>query len=323
MDWYFEIKEYFEKEIAKSVQLERFTNLYKPVQHILSIGGKRMRPIALLKTCLIYGETLETALPAAMAIEWFHNFSLVHDDLMDNADLRRGNPTVHTKYNSNQAILSGDVMLAKANEMIIKLDGHNHRSINLLFNKTAIEVCEGQQLDLDFETRDTVALEEYIEMIKLKTAVLFAASLKIGALIADAPEQEADYLYQFGINAGLAFQIQDDYLDSYGAEDFGKQIGGDIIQSKKTFLICKALELANPNQSEQLVNLLKMRLENEEKVKMVMKIFTDLDVAKYAIAAQKDYYDKAIEALNKCNSLSSQSIAELKELADAMVVRLT
>ena len=221
-------------------------NLYSPVNYILSIGGKRMRPILTLMATDLFGGDSKDSLHAAMAVEVFHNFTLLHDDIMDDAPLRRGKQTVHEKWDVNTAILSGDVMMIKAYGFLMEYKGEVYRAVMEVFNQTAIEVCEGQQMDVDFETRSDVSLEEYVEMIKLKTSVLVACALKMGAVIAGASDKDADLIYDFGLNLGLAFQLQDDYLDAFGnPETFGKQVGGDIIENKKTYLYIIAEQRAN------------------------------------------------------------------------------
>lgn len=320
MNWFGSLKADFEAALLESINTDKFKNLYVPVKHILSIGGKRIRPVSLLKANQAYAGSLTEAMPAALAVEWFHNFSLVHDDLMDHADTRRGTLTVHKKFNSNQAILSGDVMLARANQMIAQLELDNFKEISQLFNQTAIEVCEGQQMDMDFETEELVGIQEYLQMIRLKTGVLFAASLKIGALIAGASASDADNLYEFGINAGLAFQIQDDYLDTYGEADFGKVKGGDIMQGKKTFLVCKALELANESEKEQLIWQLNKNEDRAKAVAAVTAIYSNLKVPEAAIEVEEEYFEKALIALDKCEMEAGQK-ADFNELAKSMMVR--
>jgi geranylgeranyl diphosphate synthase type II len=227
----------FREEITKIGQTAPL-KLYAPVAYSLMIGGKRLRPALMLHTASLFSEDINHVLPAAMAIEIFHNFTLLHDDIMDRADVRRGLPTVHKKYNENAAILSGDAMSILAFKYLAKGNGAGFHDLLSLFSKTAIEVCEGQQLDMDFETRDDVTVDEYLEMIRLKTAVLIACSLKIGAILSNASAEDADLLYEYGIHIGLAFQLQDDWLDVYGNPDiFGKKQGGDICANKKTYLL--------------------------------------------------------------------------------------
>ena len=221
-------------------------NLYEPIRYVLSIGGKRLRPTFALMACDLFGGNVNDAVYPACALEVYHNFTLLHDDIMDNADMRRGKPTVHKKWNENTAILSGDVMLSQAYEVMCRAEHSLLPSLLSVFNQTTIEVCEGQQYDMDFESRNDVSADEYIAMIRLKTAVLLAASLKIGAICAKASAKDADLIYEFGINVGLAFQLKDDWLDVYGdVKKFGKKIGGDICCNKKTYLLITALEKAS------------------------------------------------------------------------------
>ena len=218
-------------------------NLYEPVQYILNLGGKRLRPILTLMTADCFGGDVNKALDAALAVEVFHNFSLIHDDIMDDAPLRRGQQTVHEKWDLNTGILSGDAMLIMAYQLFENYPPETFQNLLTLFSKTALEVCEGQQYDIDFETRNAVSIAEYLKMIEYKTAVLVAAAMKMGAIIAGASDEDQNRCYEFGKNLGIAFQLQDDYLDAFGnPETFGKQVGGDIIENKKTYLYLKALE---------------------------------------------------------------------------------
>src|SRR6187402_1620075 len=246
-------------------------NLYEPIDYILSLGGKRMRPVLTLMTSEIFGTDYKEALPAAMAVEVFHNFSLVHDDIMDDAPLRRGHETVHEKWNINTGILSGDAMLILAYQYFEKYEPIIFRDLAKLFSKTALEVCEGQQWDVDFETRKDVTIPEYLKMIQYKTAVLVAAAMKMGAIIAKTSEQEANLIYDFGLHLGLAFQLQDDYLDAFGdPETFGKQVGGDIIENKKTYLYLKAMEFAKAVEKAQLLHLFSIQpSDNTDKINSV------------------------------------------------------
>ena len=250
-------------------------NLYEPIGYILKLGGKKIRPILTLIAADVFSNSFTYALPAAMAVEVFHNFTLVHDDIMDDAVIRRGQKTVHEKWDINTGILSGDGMLILAYKYFENYDANIFKKLIKLFTKTALEVCEGQQLDIDFETRNNVTIEEYIEMIRLKTSVLIASALKMGAIIASATEKEADLIYEYGVNLGIAFQLQDDYLDTFGnSATFGKQIGGDIIENKKTFLYLKSLEISNKVDKNVLLDFYKNKeFNNELKIKEVTKIF--------------------------------------------------
>lgn len=253
--------------------------LYEPIRYVLSMGGKRLRPTLTLMAYALYKEDTERALPTAIGLETYHNHTLLHDDLMDKADMRRGKPTVHKKWDENTAILSGDTMLIMAFQHILHTDCHRLPEVLNLAARTMQEICEGQQYDMNFESRSDVREEEYIEMIRLKTSVLLACALKAGALIADAPEEDCKQLYQFGEKIGLAFQLQDDYLDCYGDPAvFGKQIGGDICCAKKTFMLINAFNRANEAQKTELNRLLNDVDEREEKVAGVLALYDELEI---------------------------------------------
>ena len=260
-----------------------------------------MRPVLTLMSAEVFDADYKLALPAALAVEVFHNFSLVHDDIMDDAPLRRGNETVHEKWNTNTAILSGDAMLILAYQYFEKYNTDVFRDLAKLFSKTALEVCEGQQWDVDFETRDDVTIPEYLKMIQYKTAVLVAAAMKMGAIVAETSKQNADLIYDFGLNLGLAFQLQDDYLDAFGnPETFGKQVGGDIIENKKTYLYLKAIEFASQTQKEQLLHLFSIHPnDNVEKIASVKEIFNTTGASKATQQAILDYTLKAFDTLQK------------------------
>jgi geranylgeranyl diphosphate synthase, type II len=249
--------------------------LYEPVQYILSLGGKRLRPVLTLLTCDFFSEDYKKAIDAALAVELFHNFSLIHDDIMDAAPLRRGKETVHAKWDLNTGILSGDAMLILAYQYFENYEPKLFLELAKLFSKTALEVCEGQQYDIDFETRNDVTISEYLKMIEYKTAVLVGAAMKMGAIVAGASNESKEAIYDFGRNLGIAFQLQDDYLDAYGNPDtFGKQVGGDIIANKKTFLYLTAMEGSSSSESSELVQLFNMTPKDpSEKVKRVKSIF--------------------------------------------------
>jgi len=299
--------------------------LYQPMRYILNLGGKRLRPIFLLMACNLFDDDTQKALPAALAIEIFHNFSLVHDDIMDEAPLRRGKPTVHSRFGLNAGILSGDVMLIYAYEFLLKVENKKltHRLFEL-FNKIAIDVCEGQQYDMNFETSSDVELDDYIKMIGLKTAALIAGGLQIGALIGGASEDDAQHLFDFGFNLGIAFQLQDDTLDTFGdPEKFGKQVGGDIIQNKKTFLVLKALELATPETATLLQELLAdMEMDEALKVERVRNIFKDLNIRDFAEAAKERYLQKAFANMEAIN-IDPNRKTLLLELAGVIMERET
>jgi geranylgeranyl diphosphate synthase type II len=278
-------------------------NLYEPIHYILQLGGKRMRPILTLMSAEVFDTDYAKALPAALAVEVFHNFSLVHDDIMDAAPLRRGNVTVHEKWDINTGILSGDAMLILAYQYFEEYEPTIFRALAKLFSKTALEVCEGQQWDVDFESRSDVTIPEYLKMIECKTAVLVAAAMKMGAIIAKTSDENANLIYDFGLNLGLAFQLQDDYLDAFGnPETFGKQVGGDIIENKKTYLYLKAMEFASPNEKEELVHLFSIHPEdNSDKINSVKQIFHSSGAAQATQKAIEDFTLKAFETLDKMN----------------------
>ncbi len=276
---------------SADLQKQNPTGLYLPVDYSLRVGGKRLRPVLLLLGYNLFSDDIQNALPAAVAIEVFHNFTLLHDDIMDNAEMRRNLPTVHKRYGDNAAILSGDAMAFLSYQLLFECRSEKLLEILELFTKTAIEVCEGQQFDMDFEKRTQVSEAEYLEMIRLKTAVLLACGLKAGALLANAPSDIADKLYDFGLNLGLAFQLQDDLLDTFGAQhSFGKKIGGDILSNKKTFLLTKALETSNPElKSELMVWMEKPEDAGDDKIQAVTAIFNHLGIKE--LAQQKiDFY---------------------------------
>jgi geranylgeranyl diphosphate synthase type II len=251
------------------------SNLYEPIRYILSLGGKRLRPVLTLMASEVFDTDCKNALAAATAVEVFHNFSLIHDDIMDDAPLRRGNETVHEKWDINTGILSGDAMLILAYQYFEEYEPSIFRELAKLFSKTALEVCEGQQYDVDFETRDDVTIPEYLKMIEYKTAVLVGAAMKMGAIVAQTSEENANLIYDFGLNLGLAFQLQDDYLDAFGdPKTFGKQVGGDIIENKKTYLYLKALEFASEDSRKQLTHLFSIQPDdNTNKIDSVKEIF--------------------------------------------------
>lgn len=293
-----EYQEIVADEIEEFQKENKDFSLYDPVNYILDIGGKRLRPVlSLMATELFNGDFKESIKPS-LGIEVFHNFTLLHDDIMDNAPLRRGHVTVHEKWNINAAILSGDVMFVQAFSLVTSCKNEFLRDVLDLFNVTAIEVCEGQQYDMDFETRNDVSIEEYIEMIRLKTSVLVACALKLGAILAKAPKEDAQKLYDFGLNLGIAFQIKDDILDVFGdASLFGKKVGGDILANKKTYLLLKALEDANEQQNLSLNSWLNMD-GGVEKVEAVTEIFEELSVKEKADEVMDEYYRKSIAALD-------------------------
>ena len=278
-------------------------NLYEPVDYIIKLGGKRMRPVLTLMAADIFSGGYEKAMPAALAVEVFHNFTLIHDDIMDDAPLRRGKETVHEKWDVNTGILSGDAMLILAYQYFENYEPIVFQKLAKLFSKTALEVCDGQQLDVDFETRNDVTINEYINMIRLKTSVLVAAALKMGAIVAETTEENINLIYDFGLNLGLAFQLQDDYLDTFGdPETFGKQVGGDIIENKKTFLYLKSLEVANEVDRRKLQFFYNQKLkDNSIKIAEVTRIFEVNDIPDLIKEQIKNYTDKAFKTLSGMN----------------------
>ena len=294
---------FFVTYLENQIILKEPRNLYDPIQYILSLGGKRMRPVLTLMSAEIFDVSYEKALPAAMAVEVFHNFSLVHDDIMDAAPLRRGNVTVHEKWDINTGILSGDAMLILAYQYFEKYEPKIFRKLAKLFSKTALEVCEGQQWDVDFETRTDVTIPEYLKMIEFKTAVLVAAAMKMGAIIAKTSKTNAKLIYEFGLNLGIAFQLQDDYLDAFGdPATFGKQVGGDIIENKKTFLFLKAMEFSNATLQARLLYLFTEYTDNvEAKIEEVKQIFNESGASQATQDAIKEFTQNAFDTLDKMN----------------------
>lgn len=310
------------KEIERTEYGKHPTELYEPLQYIMSLGGKRLRPLLTTLSYSLFKDDVETILPQAMAVEVFHNFTLMHDDIMDKAPLRRGNDTVHEKWDHNTAILSGDVMLVKAYQMLLTKDSELSVTILKAFSKCAAEVCEGQQLDMLFEQRETVTEEEYIEMIRLKTAVLLGFSLELGGLLgaADTPNSEA--LRAFGVNIGIGFQLKDDLLDVYADKaKFGKQVGGDILSNKKTFLLIKALERAEGKQKKELEGWLnKKQFQPEKKIEAVTSIYNQLGIRTLAEQKMNYFFEKGFQSLKKVNA-SLPRKAVLKHFAESLIDR--
>ena len=274
-------------------------NLYEPIEYILGLGGKRLRPVLTLMTADIFNGDYKKALNAALSIEVFHNFSLVHDDIMDDAPLRRGQTTVHEKWDINTGILSGDAMLIMAYQLFENYEANTFQALAKLFSKTALEVCEGQQYDVDFETRNDVIIPEYLKMIEYKTAVLVAAAMKMGSIIAGASIEDQNNIYEFGKNLGIAFQLQDDYLDAFGdPKTFGKQVGGDIIENKKTYLYLKALEFSNETDKVELSQLFASDPEDiNTKIEVAKQFFVSTGSAEATKQAIQDYTNKAFSVL--------------------------
>ncbi len=295
----YQYQEFISDYLQSQYETKEPRNLYEPIHYILGLGGKRMRPVLTLMSAELFDADYKLALPAALAVEVFHNFSLVHDDIMDDAPLRRGNETVHEKWNINTAILSGDAMLILAYQYFEKYNTEVFRALAKLFSKTALEVCEGQQWDVDFETREDVTIAQYLKMIEYKTAVLVAAAMKMGAIVAETSKENADLIYDFGLNLGLAFQLQDDYLDAFGnPETFGKQVGGDIIENKKTYLYLKAIEFSTDDDKKQLMHLFSIQPEDSsDKIESVKTIFNTSGASNATQKAIQDYTLKAFETL--------------------------
>lgn len=275
--------------------------LYEPIRYIMSLGGKRMRPLLVLLAYRLFKTDSDSIIDQAVSVEVFHNFTLMHDDIMDNAPLRRGKETVHEKWNSNVAILSGDVMLVKAYEFLIQSPSGDLKSILESFNQCALAVCEGQQFDMNFESNTLVNEEDYLGMIKMKTAILLGYSLQLGAMLAEASTENAKLLYDFGCDIGVGFQLMDDLLDVYADQQkFGKQVGGDIISNKKTFMLIKALELANEEQQQQLNHWISaISFNNLDKVEAVTAIFDQIGIKALTEAKMNTYFERAFRSLNK------------------------
>ncbi len=311
-----------ENALSQQAYPTRPAGLYEPIAYALSGGGKRVRPHLTLLACSLYSDEPEKAIPAALSVETYHNHTLLHDDLMDGADLRRGRPTVFRKWDANTAILSGDTMLILAFNHLLEGGYPNAAELLQLLARTAREVCEGQQYDMNFEQRNDVTEAEYIEMIRLKTSVLLACALKMGALVAGAPADQADLLYRFGEQIGLAFQLQDDYLDCYGDPAvFGKQIGGDIASAKKTYLLINALESADEKQRADLNRLLSDEaMPRAEKLAAVIQIYNALDIPACCQARISAYYEAAREVFNQLN-VAPERKQPLWDFAEKMLHR--
>ncbi|WP_456376960.1 polyprenyl synthetase family protein [Lutibacter sp.] len=314
-------KEDFITYLNKKVKVKEPTNLYEPIHYILQLGGKRLRPILTLMTCELFNGNVKSAHDAALAIEVFHNFTLIHDDIMDSAPIRRGKTTVHKKWDLNTGILSGDAMLILAYQCFETYEPTIFKKLLELFSQTALEVCEGQQLDKDFETRNDVSIPEYLKMITYKTSVLVATAMKMGTIIANAKEDTANAIYNFGLNLGIAFQLQDDYLDTFGdAAVFGKQIGGDITENKKTFLYLKALEVCSIEDKEKLLSYYNSDTYNEFKVKEVTQLFENNKLQEITINEIEFYTNKAFVILEKL-SISEEKKLILKNFGLSLMKR--
>lgn len=318
----YQYQEFISEYLQSQYEAKEPKNLYDPIHYILDLGGKRIRPVLTLMSAEIFDADYKKALPAALAVEVFHNFSLVHDDIMDDAPLRRGKQTVHEKWNINTGILSGDAMLILAYQYFEKYQPKIFRKLAKLFSKTALEVCEGQQWDVDFEVRNDVTIPEYLKMIEYKTAVLVAAAMKMGAIIAETSKENANLIYDFGLNLGLAFQLQDDYLDAFGdPETFGKQVGGDIIENKKTYLYLKAVVFSEKEQQEQLMDLFSTHpADNSDKINLVKEIFNTSGASKATQDAIQDFTFKAFQTLDKMN-ISADKKAMLRAFGENLMGR--
>lgn len=303
-----------EKEIERQKYGKQPVSLYEPIRYLMALGGKRLRPMLTLLAYSLYKENARKIMPYAVAVEAFHNFTLMHDDIMDKAPLRRGHPTVHEKWNVNTAILSGDVMLVKVYDMFLNVDKHILPTVIQRFNRCASEVCEGQQWDMEFETQQTVTDAQYLNMIKLKTAVLIGFSLELGALLAGASEKDCKSLREFGINIGIGFQLKDDLLDAYAdSKKFGKQVGGDIIANKKTFLLIKSLELAKENQRQELQDWIsKKKFNKTEKVKAVKDIYDNLAISSLTEKKINSYFKKGFSRLKNLNCSATRKTDLIK-----------
>lgn len=319
-----ELRHLIEETIDHEDHVLEPKELYEPIQYTLKNGGKRLRPICVLLGCQVFQDDLTEAIKPALGIEMFHNFTLLHDDIMDKAFIRRNQPTVHIKWDVNRAILSGDALAIKSNVYISSVRREVLAEVIDVFNKTALQVCEGQQYDLNFEIRDSVSEAEYLRMISLKTAVLIAGSLKIGALIGGASETEADMLYSFGHDMGIAFQLQDDFLDTFGnVEKFGKAIGGDIRSNKKTILLIKALEKADKNQLKSLSKWYATKKGNQDKkVREVIVLFRELEIDSYVRQLVCDYSYKALRTLDQI-TVPEERKRELIEFTNQLINRVS
>ena len=311
-----------EEELKKISLGSKPDTLYDPVKYILDIGGKRVRPVLALMACSSFDSNPNLALKAALSIELFHNFTLIHDDIMDSANTRRGKETVHKKWGINSGVLSGDVMLIMAYQLLENYDSKTYLELNKLLNKTAKQVCEGQQMDMDFELKSNVEFEEYIKMIEFKTAVLLGCSLKMGAIIADASKEDQEFIYQYGINLGLAFQFQDDYLDTFGQQNkVGKKIGGDILENKKTVLFHMAIANSNKSQKEKILELYSSKENSsEDKINKITSLFIETKADKSSLELVDQYTQKAIKLIN-CLSFNQTKKNDFINFSNSLMKR--
>lgn len=308
--------------IANMPYTRKPADLYDPIKYVLSMGGKRIRPVLMLLSYNMYKDDPETILSSACAIETYHNYTLLHDDLMDNADMRRGKITVHKKWNPNTAILSGDSMLVLSYQRMAQCDVTKLKDVLDLFTETALEIGDGQQYDMDFETRNDVTEDEYIEMIRLKTSVLLACALKIGAILADAPADDAENLYRYGEQVGIAFQLQDDFLDVYGDPNvFGKKIGGDILCNKKTYMLINALLMANDSQRAELNHWIESKdYDPQAKIAAVTKLYDEIGIRKLCEEKVNYYFQQSLSYINKVKVDDSKKV-ELRHFIDSLMNR--
>lgn len=315
-------QEAFKSHLNDFLKEREPASLYNPVNYILELGGKRLRPVLTLMSAELFGADYHKALDAALSIEVFHNFSLIHDDIMDDAPLRRGQETVHEKWDINTGILSGDAMLIMAYQLFENYNSNTFQALAKLFSKTALEVCEGQQYDVDFETRDDVEIFEYLKMIEYKTAVLVGAAMKMGAIVAGANENDQNNIYEFGKNLGIAFQLQDDYLDAFGnPKTFGKQVGGDIIENKKTVLYLKTMELASEDDKKQMEHLYSLNPSDQtDKIETIKSIFITSGSAQATKNEITLFTNKAFDVLQKLN-ISDSNKAILKAFGTQLMNR--
>lgn len=308
--------------LQSEVLVKEPKNLYVPVVYIMELGGKRLRPVLVLISTEAFGGNAKEALDAALAIEMFHNFTLLHDDIMDDAPIRRGKATIHEKWNVNTGILSGDVMMINSYQYLEAYPSKKYKDLNKLFSKTAIEVCEGQQYDMDFETRNDVVLNDYLEMIQLKTSVLIGAALQMGAIIAEANSKDQEKIYTFGVMTGMAFQLQDDYLDTFGSsKTFGKQIGGDILERKKTWLYLKTMEIAAENDKNTLLEIYSdTKKTDSDDISKVKALFEKYKVDFFLKEQIQLYSSKAFDLLDELN-LAPEQKKLLRELVYSLKTR--
>jgi geranylgeranyl diphosphate synthase type II len=315
-------RNYLLEQIQEYTWVKEPKNLYHPIDYILKLGGKRLRPILALMTCDIFGGNPKNAVNAALCVEVFHNFTLIHDDIMDDAPLRRGKKTVHEKWDLNTGILSGDAMLIMAYQLLEVYQGNQFKDLVSLFSKTAIEVCEGQQYDIDFESRNDVTIPEYLKMIEYKTAVLVGAAMQMGAIVAGANKEDQNAIFDFGRYLGIAFQLQDDYLDAFGnPATFGKQVGGDIIENKKTYLYLKAMEFADEKDKKSMSDWFESHpADNVEKIEAVKRLFAVTGAKKTTQEAVEAYTNKAFTILSQLQ-LPEDKKAQLKHFGMGLMTR--